>query len=105
MTKDTDLAFSNGAWLGKDSTTDEHAVANSMGAVHTRTVKRMAATMHHVPEMLDGFSALPWNEPDTEFKVSPQLLPGAVDGGPQVLEPNEEMEETEPVKQGASAPL
>ena len=80
-------------WLGRESTSDMHVVANADGVFKTRSVRRLPAEQQVNKELLESMKATPWDPRGREEESANFILPS--DAAPPAAGPS---------VQGAQAP-
>ena len=73
-------AFVPGVWLGKDTESDQHFVADGSGVFKTRSVKRHPPSRQADLALLQSVTARPWDR-DGHFCLSSSQAVRGGDGG------------------------
>ena len=69
------LSSFHGIWLGKDTESDQHFVADATGVFKTRSVKRLPPSKQSDLSLLQSVKVRPWDPPGTKAETDAFILP------------------------------
>ena len=69
------LSWFHGIWLGKDTESDQHFVADATGVFKTRSVKRLPPSRQSDLTLLQSVKARPWDPTGTKAETDAFILP------------------------------
>ena len=69
------LSWFHGIWLGKDTESDQHFVADAAGVFKTRSVKRLPPSRQSDLSLLQSVKARPWDPTGTKAETDAFILP------------------------------
>ena len=95
-------AFVPGIWLGKDTESDQHFVADASGVFKTRSVKRHPPSRQADVALLQSISARPWDPTGSKAETDTFVFPAKRSEEATALDPSNFGEEQQ---QQASEPL
>ena len=95
-------AFVPGIWLGKDTESDQHFVADASGVFKTRSVKRHPPSRQADVAVLQSISARPWDPTGSKAETDTFVFPAKRSEEATALDPSNFGEEQQ---QQASEPL
>ena len=94
-------AFAPGIWLGKDTESDQHFVAEATGAFMTRTVKRHPPSRQADVALLQSISAHPWDPTGSKAETDTFVFPAKRSEEATALDPSnfgeEQQQSNEPL--------
>ena len=96
-------AFVPGIWLGKDTESDQHFVADASGVFKTRSVKRHPPSRQADVALLQSISARPWDPTGSKAETDTFVFPAKRSEEATALDPSNFGEEQQ--QQQASEPL
>ncbi|CAE7281934.1 unnamed protein product [Symbiodinium natans] len=68
-------AFERGIWLGKDTESEQHFVADSRGVYKTRSLKRLPPTQQSDAALLQSVTARPWDPTGAKVETDSFIFP------------------------------
>ena len=68
-------AFERGVWLGKDTESEQHFVADSRGVYKTRSLKRLPPTQQSDVALLQSVTARPWDPTGAKVETDSFIFP------------------------------
>ena len=69
------LSWFHGIWLGKDTESDQHFVADATGVFKTRSVKRLPPSRQSDLSLVQSVKARPWDPTGTKAETDAFILP------------------------------
>ena len=71
----TQLSWRDGTWLGRDTESDMHFVADSSGVFKTRNIRRNILSRQSSFELLQSITATPWDPTGSKSETDAFILP------------------------------